>query len=59
MIDPVSLTIGIIAILTAILTHIKYSQCCGFRVQTRTPEGQTQQPTFNLPPRTRLFGITE
>ena len=48
--DPVSL-IAIIssssALIVAILTHIKYSKCCGFVI--RTTEGD-ETPTLSRPP---------
>jgi hypothetical protein len=48
--DPISL-IAIIsassALVVAILTHIKYSKCCGFVV--RTTEGN-ETPTLSRPP---------
>jgi len=48
--DPVSL-IAIIsassALVVAILTHIKYSSCCGFKL--RTTEGN-ETPTLSRPP---------
>ena len=44
--DPVSL-IAIIsassALVVAVLTHIKYSSCCGFKL--RTTEGNESSPT--------------
>jgi hypothetical protein len=37
MIDIVSLSLGIVAVIVAITTHIKFSKCWGFEMATRTP----------------------
>jgi len=37
MIDIVSLSLGVVAIIVAITTHIKFSKCWGFEMATRTP----------------------
>jgi len=37
MIDIISLSIAIGAILVALSTHIKFSKCWGFEMRTRTP----------------------
>lgn len=41
MVDLVSLIIAIGAVIVSISTHIKYSSCCGFRVETRTPKNSS------------------
>ena len=37
MIDVISLSIAVGAILVALTTHIKFSKCWGFEMTTRTP----------------------
>ena len=37
MVDPISVSVAIGAIIVAILTHIKHSSCFGVEVDTRTP----------------------
>lgn len=38
MIDIISLSIAIGAVLVALTTHIKFSKCWGFEITTRTPK---------------------
>lgn len=40
-IDPISLSIAIGAVAIAVITHIKYSSCYGFKMYTRTPPSTT------------------
>jgi hypothetical protein len=44
MIDVISLSIALGAVLVSILTHIKHSECFGVKIDTRTPK--------NTPPST-------
>jgi hypothetical protein len=37
MIDVISLSIAVGAVLVALSTHIKFSKCWGFEIATRTP----------------------
>jgi hypothetical protein len=37
MIDIISLSISVGAVLVALITHIKFSKCWGFEITTRTP----------------------
>jgi len=48
MFDPITLSISAGAIIVAILTHIKFSKCYGFEVQTRNIEKQ-DSPTEKKP----------
>ena len=36
-IDIISLSLGVVAVIVAITTHIKFSKCWGFEITTRTP----------------------
>jgi hypothetical protein len=36
-IDIISLSLGVVAVIVAITTHIKFSKCWGFEMATRTP----------------------
>jgi hypothetical protein len=45
MIDIISLSLGVVAIIVAITTHIKFSKCWGFEMTTRTPTKQTPPST--------------
>ena len=38
MIDIISLSLGVVAVIVAITTHIKFSKCWGFEMTTRTPK---------------------
>lgn len=38
MVDIVSLSIALGAVLVSVITHIKFSKCWGFEVYTRTPK---------------------
>ena len=51
MIDPISVSVAIGAIIVSILTHIKHSSCLGAEIDTRTP-------ILSDPP-TRIAGIKE
>ena len=51
MIDIVSLSIAVGAILVALTTHIKFSKCWGFEMTTRTPK--------NTPPDTPIKNNSE
>ena len=35
MLDPISISIAVSACIVAILTHLKFSKCCGFEIKTR------------------------
>lgn len=38
--DPITLTALITAVgscIVSVLTHLKYSKCCGFEIETKTP----------------------
>lgn len=48
MIDIISLSIAIGAVLVALTTHIKFSKCWGFEMTTRTPLKQTPPSTPNI-----------
>ena len=43
MVDVITLSVAICAIIVSITTHIKFSKCWGFELQTRTPK--TSAPT--------------
>jgi hypothetical protein len=47
---------GVSGILIAIYTHVKHSECCGFKLDTYSPNelSQQQQPSniINTPPNT-------
>ena len=38
MIDPITLSVAIGAVVVSILTHLKFSKCMGFEISTRTPK---------------------
>lgn len=50
----VGITTGIAGILIAIYTHVKYSKCLGFEIQTYSPNELQSQPqiTINSQPNT-------
>lgn len=45
--DPLSLSIAIGAILIALTTHIKFSECWGFKMTTRSPPQSPRQSETN------------
>ena len=45
MIDVISLSIAIGAIIVGILSHIRHSECYGIKIDTRTPPKQTPPST--------------
>ena len=51
MIDIISLSIAIGAILIGILSHIRHSECFGVKIDTRTPK--------NTPPNSPQFSETQ
>ena len=72
MIDPISASVAICAIIVSILTHIKHSSCLGAEIDTRTPilsdprmrlaglsESESGSPTPRDRPPTRIAGIKE
>lgn len=48
MIDIISLSIAVGAILVALTTHIKFSRCWGFEMITRTPTKSSPPETPNI-----------
>lgn len=48
MIDIISLSIAVGAVLVALTTHIKFSKCWGFEMTTRSPLKQTPPQTPNI-----------
>ena len=44
MIDPISLSIALGAILLSIMSQIKKSKCMSMEIETRTPPHTTQSP---------------
>lgn len=46
MLDPVSISVAVCAIIVAILTHIKSSKCFGMELEARTPLLESKQNPF-------------
>lgn len=47
MVEPISLTLALSALIASLFTHIKFSKCCGFEIQTRSIPS-TPTPTSPL-----------
>jgi hypothetical protein len=43
------LSSGIVAILVAVFTHLKHSECCGFKLDTYTPNELQPQIVISQP----------
>jgi hypothetical protein len=65
MIDIISLSIAIGAVLVGILSHIRHSECFGVKIDTRTPKDspsttpllqKSELPSepINIPPRPKI-----
>ena len=46
MIDVISLSIAIGAIIVGILSHIRHSECFGIKIDTRTPKNTPPQTPY-------------
>ena len=51
MVDPITLSVSLGAVLVAIMTHVKFSKCWGFEIQTRSLK--------QTPPSTPIKNVNE
>ena len=49
MLDPISISIAVSACIVAILTHLKFSRCCGFEMKTRNVQKDGVPDSPNTP----------